>query len=89
MLDEFKDGAFRLAIEHQIPIVPIVFADNKERFSYTFLSGSPGKMRVKILPFITTNGLTGENRKELRDKVRQLIYKGLLEFLKEKRIKNK
>jgi 1-acyl-sn-glycerol-3-phosphate acyltransferase len=84
LLDEFKDGAFRLAIEHQIPIVPIVFADNKERFSYTFLSGSPGKMRIKVLPFIETKGLTSENRKDLRDQVRQLIYKGLLEFKKKK-----
>jgi 1-acyl-sn-glycerol-3-phosphate acyltransferase len=24
LLDTFKDGAFRLAIEHQIPIVPII-----------------------------------------------------------------
>ncbi len=83
LLDEFKDGAFRLSIEHQIPIVPVVFADNKERFSYTFLSGSPGKMRGKILPFIETKGLTSENRKDLRDETRQLIYKGLLEFKKE------
>nr|WP_315247934.1 lysophospholipid acyltransferase family protein [uncultured Flavobacterium sp.] len=83
LLDEFKDGAFRLAIDHQIPIVPIVFADNKERFSYTFLSGSPGKMRVKILPFIETKCLTSDNRKDLRDQTRQLIYKGLLEFKKE------
>jgi 1-acyl-sn-glycerol-3-phosphate acyltransferase len=83
LLDEFKDGAFRLAIEHQIPIVPIVFADNKKRFSYTFLSGSPGIMRGKILPFIDTLGLTSERRKDLRDQVRQVIYKGLLEFKKE------
>lgn len=89
LLDEFKDGAFRLAIEHQIPIVPIVFADNKERFSYTFMSGSPGKMRVKILPFVETNGLTSENRKTLRDEVRQLIYKGLLEFKKKKEYRRK
>ena len=80
LLDEFKDGAFRLTIDHQIPIVPIVYPDNKERFSYTFFSGSPGKMRVKVLPFVETSGLTSENRKELRDKVRQLIYKELLEF---------
>lgn len=82
LLDEFKDGAFRLAIEHQIPIVPIVFADNKERFSYTFLSGSPGKMRVKVLSFIETKGLGAERRKDLRDQTRQLIYKGLLQFKK-------
>lgn len=80
LLDEFKDGAFRLAIEHQIPIVPVVFADNKERFSYTFLSGSPGKMRARILPFIETAGLTSDHRKELRDKVRTLIYNVLIEF---------
>jgi len=80
LLDEFKDGAFRLAIDHQIPIVPIVFADNKERFSYTFLSGSPGRMRVKVLPFVATKGLTTDHRKELRDQVRQIIYKGLLKF---------
>ncbi|MDX6180942.1 lysophospholipid acyltransferase family protein [Flavobacterium sp. Fl-77] len=83
LLDEFKDGAFRLAIEHQIPIVPVVFADNKERFSYTFMSGSPGKMRVKVLPFIATKDLSSENRKDLRDQVRQLIYKQLLVFKKE------
>ena len=52
VLDEFKDGAFRMAINHQIPIVPITFADNKKRFSYTFFSGSPGKMRAKVHHFI-------------------------------------
>lgn len=82
LLDEFKDGAFRLAIEHQIPIVPVVFADNKERFSYTFLSGSPGKMRARILPFVETDGVTIEHRKELKEQVRQLIYNGLIDFQK-------
>ena len=37
VLDDFKDGAFRLAINHKIPIVPLTFYDNKKRFSYTFL----------------------------------------------------
>ncbi|WP_316634808.1 lysophospholipid acyltransferase family protein [uncultured Flavobacterium sp.] len=83
LLDEFKDGAFRLALEHQIPIVPIVFADNKERFSYSFFSGSPGKMRARVLPFVETEGHGSVIRKELRDKVRQLIHNGLLEFRKE------
>ncbi len=34
ILDDFKDGAFRLAIEHQIPIAPMTFHDNKKRFPY-------------------------------------------------------
>ena len=73
ILDNFKDGAFRLAIDHQIPIVPLTFHDNKKRFSYAFLSGSPGKMRVKIHPFIPTAGKTQADKKELREETRNLI----------------
>ncbi|NDI98588.1 1-acyl-sn-glycerol-3-phosphate acyltransferase [Flavobacterium sp. LaA7.5] len=82
VLDEFKDGAFRLAIEHQIPIVPMVFPDNKKRFSYTFFSGSPGLMRAKVLPFITTEGLTLNDKKVLKDETRQVIYHSLLRYIK-------
>src|SRR5690606_3280052 len=78
LLDEFKDGAFRLAIEHQIPIIPMTLLDNKKRFSYNFFSGSPGRMRVKIHEFIDTEGLTGENKEQLREKVRSIIYEELL-----------
>ena len=82
VLDEFKDGAFRLAIEHQIPIVPMVFPDNKRRFSYTFFSGSPGLMRARVLPFVPTKGLKLEDRKGLKDNVRQTIYHSLLQYIK-------
>ncbi|SDS45580.1 lysophospholipid acyltransferase family protein [Winogradskyella sediminis] len=74
LLDEFKDGAFRLAINHQIPVVPITFYDNKKRFSYTFFSGSPGRMRAKILPFVSTIGLTSTDTKALNAKTRTLIW---------------
>ncbi len=74
LLDSFKDGAFRLAIDHQIPIVPLVFFDNKKRFSYTFFSGSVGKMRAKILPFFSTENLDQTHKRELKEKVRAAIY---------------
>ena len=77
ILDDFKDGAFRLAINHQIPIVPFVFLDNKKRFSYTFFSGSPGLMRVKGHKFIDTRGLKIENTKELNKKARTVILETL------------
>lgn len=80
VLDTFKDGAFRLAIEHQIPILPITFADNKKRFSYTFFSGSPGIMRAKIHPQIVTFGKTGVDRRHIREEVRDVIYTQLVEF---------
>lgn len=77
LLDTFKDGAFRLAIDHQIPIVPIVFYDNKERFPYIFFEGTPGKMRVKIKKFICTKGRTQDNKKGLREETREVILKEL------------
>jgi hypothetical protein len=40
-LDTFKDGAFKMAIAHQIPVVPIIFYDNKKRFPFRFFSGGP------------------------------------------------
>jgi 1-acyl-sn-glycerol-3-phosphate acyltransferase len=78
VLDDFKDGAFRIAIEHQLPIVPMVFLDNKKRFSYTFFSGSPGKMRAKIYPVIETEGKTLEDRNAIKLQVRNIILESLL-----------
>jgi 1-acyl-sn-glycerol-3-phosphate acyltransferase len=77
VLDEFKDGAFRIAIEHQLPIVPMVFYDNKKRFSYTFFSGSPGKMRAKILPIILTQGKTLGDKNDLKQHARKMILSAL------------
>lgn len=80
VLDEFKDGAFRMAINHHIPIVPLTFPDNKKRFSYTFFSGSPGLMRIKIHKFIPTEELTINDTKQLNAKSRELILNALLAF---------
>lgn len=77
LLDAFKDGAFRLAINHQIPVVPITFYDNKKRFSYTFFSGGPGKMRAKIHKFFKTEGLKVEDTKPLNENVRTIIWEEL------------
>lgn len=77
VLDSFKNGAFRLAIEHHIPIVPMTFHDNKKRFSYTFFSGGPGKIRAMIhAPIITTN-YSLEMKKELKTKTRTIILNEL------------
>ena len=82
MLDEFKDGAFRLAINHQIPVVPMTFADNKKRFSYIFFSGGPGRMRAKIHKFLLTKDLKITDTKTLNEKARQIILNQLIVFNK-------
>lgn len=82
VLDKFKDGAFRMAIDHQIPIVPLVFYDNKRKFPYKLSHGiaGPGRLRVKMLHPVSTDGLDAHKDKgELREKVRNLILKELEE----------
>jgi 1-acyl-sn-glycerol-3-phosphate acyltransferase len=82
VLSEFKNGAFRLAIEHQIPIVPMTFYDCKKRFSYTFFSGKPGKLRVKVHSFLSTEGLTLKDCDALKKQTYNLIYNELVNDLK-------
>ena len=82
ILDRFKAGASRLAINHKIQLVPMVFYDNKERLSYTLFSGGPGKMRVQVFPPITTKHLSTEETTALTSKVYDLISKALIADLK-------
>jgi len=73
LLDSFKDGAFRMAITHNIPVVPITFLDCKKRFSWSFFSGSPGKLRVKVNPFFETSILGTEDTSTLKGEVWDMI----------------
>ncbi len=82
VLDEFQNGAFGLAIEHQIPIVPISFYDCKKRFSYTFFSGSPGALRAKIHTFVETKSLKLTDRLLLKKRLHEFLYQDLLADLK-------
>ena len=77
VLDSFKDGAFRIAIECQIPIVPMVFYDAKKRFPFRCFAGSMGVMRVDVLAPIYTQGKTLEDKEALREEVRTLILQHL------------
>ncbi|MFC4633685.1 lysophospholipid acyltransferase family protein [Dokdonia ponticola] len=78
VLDSFKDGAFRLAIDHQIAIVPIVFYDNKKLFPYQFYKGGPGKMRAHVFSFIPTKGMSQDDKKTLREETREVILAALI-----------
>lgn len=77
LLDEFKDGAFKMAIAHQIPVVPMTFYDNKKRFSFSFFSGAPGRVRAKVHPFFETGILDETDKGTLREEVRTVIREEL------------
>jgi lysophosphatidate acyltransferase len=61
----FKFGAFRLAIEAQVPIVPVVFSSYKPIYSADKSNNSyywrSGCVTVKCLEPIVTTGMTLEN----------------------------
>lgn len=77
LLDEFKDGAFKMAISHKIPVVPITLYDNKKRFSFSFFSGGPGEVRAKVHCFFETGILDEEDKGTLREEVRTVILEEL------------
>ncbi len=79
VLAPFKNGAFSLAIEHQIQIIPQVYYDCKRLFSWNFLKGGPGVFRIKQCNFINTKGLKKRDLDSLKDKVFSLIYNNLLD----------
>ncbi len=78
VLDEFKDGAFKMAIAHKIPVVPVTFYDNKKRFPFTFFSGEPGRIRAKVHQFFDTGILAEDDKSTLREEVREVILNDLV-----------
>jgi 1-acyl-sn-glycerol-3-phosphate acyltransferase len=75
-LKPFKNGAFRLAIDKQVEIVPITFIHAWKRLQdMPFLQGKagPGKVKIVVHAPIPTIGLTEANQDELKQKVRNCI----------------
>jgi 1-acyl-sn-glycerol-3-phosphate acyltransferase len=79
-LKEFYDGAFRIAIETQTPIQPILFLDTYERMHHRHLfSLRPGRSRSLFLPTVPVEGLTLAGVKELKEKVYGIMEAALTE----------
>lgn len=75
-LGEFKDGAFRIAVQKQIPILPVTFLSNYKRMERKgFFSGfaSPGFCDVIIHEPISTVGKGKADIPKLKELVREII----------------
>jgi len=81
ILKEFKNGAFSISIQFQIPIVPISFYDCERKFpyffAYNYFVGSPGKLRANVHNFIDTKGLKQEDKLQLKERVFRLLKNDL------------
>lgn len=80
-LKEFYDGAFRVAIETQTPVKPVLFLDAYRRMPYEnlFLM-TPGRSRIVYLEEIPVAGYTLADVKRLRDEVYAVMEKKLVEY---------
>jgi 1-acyl-sn-glycerol-3-phosphate acyltransferase len=72
----FKDGAFRLAIEAGVPILPLVVYGTGTALPKHDWRFGRSIAEVRVLEPIETTGLTLADVPELRDRVRHLIVAG-------------
>jgi 1-acyl-sn-glycerol-3-phosphate acyltransferase len=80
-LKNFYDGAFRIAIETQKPIRPILFLDTYDRLSYkSIFSLNPGKCRAVYLSQISTEGLTNKDVDYLKEKIYKQMEEALVRY---------
>lgn len=79
-LKEFYDGAFKIAVEQQAPILPMVTINSR----YIVKGGSfwmwPGTYEVHFLPAIETKGLTDDDVPALRERVFYVMEQTILKF---------
>ena len=72
----FKNGAFRLAKNLNVPILPLTFTQNFHLFSdptHIFGPAHPGVVEVHIHPFISVEEIAACSAEEISDKCFELI----------------
>jgi 1-acyl-sn-glycerol-3-phosphate acyltransferase len=80
-LKPFYDGAFRIAIETQTNVRPVLFLDAYSRMPYGKLfTLTPGISRSVFLPEIDVQGLTTDDIDALKQKVYTIMAEKLREY---------
>ncbi len=80
-LKEFYDGAFRVAIETQTPIKPVLFLDAYRRMPYDNLfSINPGRSRIVYLAEIPVTNYKLADIRKLKEYVYTIMEKKLIEY---------
>lgn len=77
-LKDFYDGAFRLAIETQLPILPMVLCNTKAMWSNEQFLIQPVDLKAIFLKPVVTLGLTENDIQELKEKVYNMMEEVVL-----------
>ncbi|XP_010226072.1 PREDICTED: 1-acyl-sn-glycerol-3-phosphate acyltransferase alpha [Tinamus guttatus] len=76
----FKRGAFHLAVQAQVPIIPVVISPYGNFFSSKDKKFIPGTCTIRILPRIETQGLSPKNVPDLTETVRMAMVDAFSEM---------
>ena len=79
-MQRFKNGAFKLAIANQVPIVPLSFQNNKFLFcdhTDLFFNGRPGISKTVVHSMVQTTNLSVEDLVPLREQIFETINSAL------------
>lgn len=81
VLKTFYDGAFRLAINTQTAILPVIFPDTVHRWHYSaWWKLWPGRNRAFFLEPIPVEGLTMEDLPLLKERVYSIMKAALIQY---------
>jgi len=75
-LGKFKKGAFRLALDLNLPILPVTIRGAREILPPGGIDLKPGTAQMIIHPPVEINQYSEENLMELMDRVRDIIQRG-------------
>ncbi|NXU55255.1 PLCB acyltransferase, partial [Turnix velox] len=75
----FKKGAFHLAVQAQVPVIPVVYSSFTNFYDPKKKLFTSGKIKVEILPPMETKGLTSDDVSDLSDRcfhtMRETLFK--------------
>lgn len=80
-LKDFYDGAFRLALNAQTPVMPMIFPDTIHRWHYsTAWKLKPGRNRVIYLDPVPVDGMTIQDLPVLKAKVHKMMEEAMVSY---------
>jgi len=79
----FRDGAFRLAIEEGVPVLPLVVAGTRDAMAKHSFVFNRARAEVRVLAPIDTAGMSIDDTAALRARVQTLITEARADLRRE------
>jgi 1-acyl-sn-glycerol-3-phosphate acyltransferase len=76
-LGPFREGAFRLAIEAGVDVVPLAIAGSERGLPKRSIVFRPSTVTLTVLPPVSAAGLTSADAPRLAERVRQVVVRAL------------